>query len=178
MLGEGTFHEATVEAVAERAGVARATVYQHFGSRVGLVDAMCDTFNENPALVRLRETVRSADPEDALDAVVAGSVRFWATEEAVLAPLYGAAAVDPAAHDLVVRQRGDRRDELETLIARLRRAGRLRPDVTRRDALGTLLVLTSFETFLELRRHAGLAERALAGLLQASARSALLGDRG
>lgn len=174
MLADGTFHEATVEAVAERAGVARATVYQHFGSRVGLVDAMCDTFNANPVLIELRETVHAADLDAAVAAVIAGSVRFWATEEAVLVPLYGAAAIDPAALDLVERQRADRRGELETLVARLRAAGRLAAGVTRRDALGTLLVLTSFETFVELRRHAGLSERAVVQLLQSSARSALL----
>src|SRR5437879_5298470 len=30
LLEEGTFHESTVEEVAARAGVARATLYQHF----------------------------------------------------------------------------------------------------------------------------------------------------
>ena len=39
LLQEGAFHESTVEQVAARAGVSRATVYQQFGSRVGLVDA-------------------------------------------------------------------------------------------------------------------------------------------
>jgi AcrR family transcriptional regulator len=176
MLGDGTFHEATVEAVAERAGVARATVYQHFGSRVGLVDAMCETFDENPALVGLRATVHTAGLDDVLDVAIAATVSFWATEEAVLAPLYGAAAVDPAARDLVVRQRADRRGEFETLLARLRDGGRLRAGLTRKDALGTILVLTSFETFVELRRHAGLSERAVAELLRESARSALLAE--
>jgi len=178
MLGDGTFHEATVEAVAERAGVARATVYQHFGSRVGLVDAMCETFDENPALVGLRATVHTAGLDDVLAAAIAATVRFWATEEAVLAPLYGAAAVDPAARDLVVRQRADRRGEFETLLARLRDGGRLRAGLTRKDALATILMLTSFETFVELRRHAGLSERAVAELLRESARSALLAEAG
>jgi AcrR family transcriptional regulator len=174
MLADGSFHEATVEAVAERAGVARATVYQHFRSRVGLVDAMCETFDENPALVALRETIGTADVADVLGRAIAGTVRFWASEEAVLAPLYGAAAIDPAAHDLVERQRADRRAEFETLLGRLRAAGRLRPELPRRDALATLLMLTSFETFVELRRHAGLTERGVVELLQSSARSALL----
>jgi AcrR family transcriptional regulator len=41
LLREGRFHESTVEQVAERAGVSRATVYQHFRSRIDLVDAIC-----------------------------------------------------------------------------------------------------------------------------------------
>ena len=39
LLEEGSFHESTVEEVASRAGVSRATLYQHFGTRLGLVDA-------------------------------------------------------------------------------------------------------------------------------------------
>ena len=45
LLSEGSFHESTVEEVAARAGVSRATVYQHFRSRLDLVDAICDTFD-------------------------------------------------------------------------------------------------------------------------------------
>ena len=39
LLAEGTFHESTVEEVAVRAGVARATLYQHFRSRLELIEA-------------------------------------------------------------------------------------------------------------------------------------------
>src|SRR3954447_16747165 len=47
LLEEGSFHATTVEEVADRAGVSRATLYGHFGSRLGLVDAMCETFDAN-----------------------------------------------------------------------------------------------------------------------------------
>jgi AcrR family transcriptional regulator len=163
-----------VEDVASRAGVARATVYQHFGSRMGLVDAICDSLDENPALLATREAIALPDVDDALAAAIANSVRFWASEEAVLDPLYGAAAVDSAAHDLVERQNTDRRREFERLLRRLAEGGRLRPGVSRRKALAELLLLTSFPTFRELRRHAGLAERDVAALLQDGARTLLL----
>src|SRR5919204_6861908 len=97
LLEEGVFHETPVEEVAARAGVSRASLYQHFGSRVGLVDAMCETFAQNPALVALRQT-------DDVDAWIEDVVEFWASEEQVLVQLYGAAAVDPAAAALVERQ--------------------------------------------------------------------------
>src|SRR5947207_14459966 len=77
LLAEGTFHESTVEEVADRAGVARATLYQHFRSRLELVDAICETFDENPALLRLREIVESPDGEAALAETIAESMRFW-----------------------------------------------------------------------------------------------------
>ena len=173
LLREGAFHEATVEQVATRAGVSRATVYQHFGSRLGLVDAICETFDANPALIAIRETVRNAAPSTALDRAIADTVGFWASEEAVLEPLYGAAAVDPAAGDLVARQRADRHGEFARLLGRLDEAGLLRPGLAVAEALGILPVLTSFETFRELRRVAGLEEPAVTTTLQAAARTLL-----
>src|SRR6266496_3835890 len=74
LLDEGSFHESTVEQVGERAGVSRATVYQHFPSRLDLVDAMCDTFGENPALVRVRDSVEIEDLGEALRETVADCV--------------------------------------------------------------------------------------------------------
>jgi AcrR family transcriptional regulator len=173
LLREGSFHEATVEQVASRAGVSRATLYQHFGSRLGLVDAICETFDANPALVAIREAVRDPDPGSGLERSIAHTVGFWASEEAVLEPLYGAAAIDPAARDLVARQRADRRGEYAGLLGRMEEAGLLRPELAAADALGILLVLTSFETYQELRRLAGLEERQVTATLQASARTLL-----
>jgi AcrR family transcriptional regulator len=159
LLAEGAFHTATVEDVAERAGVARATVYQQFGSRLGLVDAMCDAFDANPALLRLRDV-------DSLDEFVALCVAFWSSEEAVLLQLYGVAAVDPAAGALVERQRADRRGELERLL-------KVVAPTRARTALPLLLVATSFETYVELRRHAGLPAREATRMMQELARTAL-----
>src|SRR6266576_6235891 len=92
LLDEGSFHESTVEQVGERAGVSRATVYQHFPTRLDLVDAICDTFAENPALLAARESVRLPDLDQALAETIANSVRFWSSEDEVLAQLYGATA--------------------------------------------------------------------------------------
>jgi AcrR family transcriptional regulator len=173
LLEEESFHEATVEEVADRAGVARATLYQHFGSRLELVDAICATFDENPALVEIREVVDLEDADAALERTLELSVRFWSSEDAVTAQLYGVVAIDPAARDLVERQRDDRGRELGHLIRNLRRAHRLRRGTTERRALAVLLLLTAYETFRELRL-AGLPDDEIARLLGETARSLLL----
>lgn len=160
LLEEGAFHQTTVEEVAERAGVSRATLYGHFGSRVGLVDAMCESFDANPALVALRETSE-------LDRWIERVVDFWSSEEKVLAQLYGAASVDPAARDLVERQTRDRYGELKALMRALDR-----DDGGAQAALG---VLTSFETYLELRRRLGKPKRQVVAVLQEQARTLLGG---
>jgi AcrR family transcriptional regulator len=158
LLEEGRFHETTVEEVAERAGVSRATLYSHFGSRIGLVDAMCETFDANPALIALRE---ADDPDLWLERVV----DFWSAEERVLVQLYGAAAIDPAAHALVERQTRDRYAELKIL---LRKVGRDDPAV-----FGAFAMLTSFETYYELRRRGSRSKRQVVAALQDYARRLL-----
>jgi AcrR family transcriptional regulator len=167
LLAEGSFHTSTMEQVAERAAVSRATLYQHFGSRLDLVDAVCESFAENPALLRLRETVDLPDARAALDETIANTVAFWSSEHAVLGSLYDVAAVDPAARHLVQRQRADRRGEYERLVRTLSRAGML--GVTRRRALLQLLVLSSYDAYRELREE-GLSDRQATALLQESAR--------
>jgi AcrR family transcriptional regulator len=148
LLQEGSFHESTVEQVAERAGVSRATVYQQFGSRLGLVDAICEGLD--------LAAVKAADD---IDTFVERTTRFWASEEALLDQLYGAAAVDPAAREFVARQARDRHAHLTALFGE--------------DAAPTVGLLTSFETFLELRRRSGLSERDVVSFLQRAAAALL-----
>src|ERR1041384_6279308 len=101
LLAEGAFHESTVVEVADRAGVARATLYQHFRSRLELIDAICETFDANPALIRLRGLVELPDAEKALAETIAYTLCFWSSEDPILRQLYDVAAVDPAAQALV-----------------------------------------------------------------------------
>jgi AcrR family transcriptional regulator len=173
LLREGRFHESTVEQVAERAGVSRATVYQHFRSRIDLVDAICERFDANPALIELRRTVMLPDPQAALLGTIGLAMRFWDSEDAVLSGLYGVVAIDPAARDLVGRQRADRRGEMRRLARRLHANGALRPGTSTAHALDVLMVLTSYETYRELR-EAGRSAKRLTAELETMARALLL----
>jgi len=173
LLREGRFHESTVEQVAERAGVSRATVYQHFRSRIDLVDAICETFDANPALIELRRTVGLPDPQAALLGTIALAMRFWDSEDAILSELYGVVAIDPAARDLVGRQRADRCAEMRRLARQLHANGALRPGISAARALDVLMVLTSYETYRELR-EAGCSAKRLTAELETMARALLL----
>jgi AcrR family transcriptional regulator len=174
LLDEGSFHESTVQQVGARAGVSRATVYQHFPSRLDLVDAMCDTFGVNPALVRIRDSVELEDLGEAVRESIADAMRFWSSEDSILRQLYGVAAVDAAAQDLVERQLRDRRREMQKLARRLDESRALRSGVDRSQALAHLLVLSSYETYRELNRE-GLSDARLIAHLQSAAERLLLG---
>jgi AcrR family transcriptional regulator len=151
LLADGDFHNASVDDVARKAGVARATVYGHFGSRTGLIDAVCGTLAASRERAALRGALDLPDPVDALKATLAASTAFWAAEEAMFGQLTALAGIDPAAADWRARQRADRGAHCAALVKRLDAAGALDdPD----EALGALLVITSFEAFAELRDHA------------------------
>jgi hypothetical protein len=125
-----------------------------------------------PGVVGARVRSPESDPGE-LAETIANTVRFWSSEDPILSQLYGVVAVDAAAKDLVDRQRADRRGELERLARNLRESGRLRPQTSKHNVLALLLVLTSYETFRELR-DAGLSESELTKTLQESARQLLL----
>ena len=173
LLAEGRFHESSVEQVADRAGISRATLYQHFRSRLELVDEICDTFDVNPALLAIRQTVVLDDAHAALTETLLHCVEFWSSEDPILSQLYGVAAIDPAAQDLVERQRADRRNEIERLAHRLRTAGRLRSPMTEPQAAALLMILTSYDTYRELR-EAKLPHGKITNTLQDTARTLLL----
>ena len=133
--------------MAERAGVSRATLYTHFGSRTGLVDSICERLNATPSLQEIRRTTDAAR-------LIELSVGFWAEDERIFEQLYGAAAVDPAAGDFVERQRRDRAKEIRRIA-------------TSKEQQAQLLLLTSFETYRELRRGVGLSQAEVTKTLQA-----------
>jgi hypothetical protein len=62
---------------------------------------------------------------------------------------------------------------MQRLIRHLRHAGRLRRNLGERQALAQLMLLTSYETYRELR-HAELSDRELTKTLQEEARRLLL----
>ena len=161
LLAEGRFHETTVEEIAARAGVARSTLHLHFGSRMSLVDAICELLARGGERAGIRSSLEHADPAEALRSVLASAVRFWAAEEDLHRSLYGLAEIDPAARAFVNRQTSKRRTDLRRLSKRLHDAGRLRPGLHVDDAFSLLLVATSFATFDELRRNAKLAPSAV-----------------
>ena len=100
-------------------------------------------------------------------------MRFWASEDAILSQLYGVVAIDPAARDLVDRQRGDRRGEMRRLAQHLHATGTLRAGDQRGPRADVLMVLTSYETFRELR-EAGRSAKRLTAELETMARALLL----
>ncbi|MEU7858002.1 TetR/AcrR family transcriptional regulator [Nonomuraea sp. NPDC049141] len=76
LIAEHGYAATTVDAIAERAGVAKGTVFYNFGSKEGLFEALLEH-----SINMLAEALSDADTGesalDALDSVVLGQLRFF-----------------------------------------------------------------------------------------------------
>lgn len=157
----------TVERIAERAGVARMTVYNQFGSKRGLVDALSNDLAASGGIQRLREAFGARDALTGLQILIEIFMSFWERERRVLGPLRAVIALDP---ELSQTNRDHlRRQHLVTLLRRLSgETGRPAPEEVD-TAADLLLVLTSFECYQSLRA-AGHDEESIVRLLTAAAK--------
>src|SRR5215471_16619106 len=77
----------SIEAVARQADVARMTVYHQFGSKIGLLEALCDTLAASGGMEHLATAFRQPDPLEALHQFLHIFGRFWSIDRSVLRQL-------------------------------------------------------------------------------------------
>ena len=145
LLASATGGTLSVGAVAREAGVSRLTVYNRFGSRAGLLDALAPRPEPVPA-------DPAGDPTDLLRQRISRACSSW--------------SADPALYrHLPIR---DRHGELEwdrMLAERLADADRLRPGCSIKEARDVIGVLTAFETFDRLQQDGRRTAGAVADIL-------------
>jgi AcrR family transcriptional regulator len=125
------------------------TVYHQFGSKIGLLEAICDTLAASGGMDQMASAFSRSDPWTALDEYIAVFGRFWQSDRLLTRRLRGLAALDPE-FEQVIRARDERRRQgLRVLVARLgeRRAqlGSLPTDQIV-DVLYTLIAFEFFDT--------------------------------
>jgi AcrR family transcriptional regulator len=135
----------SIDAVARRAGVARMTVYNQFGSKAGLLEALFDHLAVRGELVRMGELFAEQDPVVALDAFVALFGRFWTSNRRAHRRLRAAAIHDPELSAAIESRNERRRRGLTELTRRL--AAIATPELPAAELVNVLFVLLSFETF-------------------------------
>ena len=126
--------------------MARATVYYQFGSKAGVLEALCDALAEQGRLSELAQAFTASDPDDALRIFVSVFTRFWGVDRLVMRRLRALAVLDPDVAAVIDARDERRRHGLQVLLGR-------RTDVPDpKHALRTAHMLTSFETFDALLR--------------------------
>ena len=163
-------HDFSLEAVAKAAGVTRLTVYNQFGSRRAVLEAVFDQVALRGGLHRLAEAVAQPDPRAAIGQVVTIFCDFWSSDRGAIGLLH-AAGTDNQEFAASVTARNERRRRLFAAVVR-------RIDMApkaRRDLVDTLFALTSFAFFAQLTsagRSAASAERIIQELARDAVRRA------
>jgi AcrR family transcriptional regulator len=123
LIKDDSFHTATMDELAAAAGVSRATVFNRFGSKLGVLQALFTRGMEGPEMEAIREALAIEDPVAALEAVVEASCAIWETHGYIHEQLEAIAVLEPGASALIAEQRDEQRVEIQRLIRRLERAG-------------------------------------------------------
>src|SRR5262245_19247814 len=156
LVAEDQFHTATMDDLAQRAGVARATVFSRFGSKLGVLEALSLRCAGGPEMRALREAQAIEDPVAAVDALLVAGCDLWEKEGYIMVQLKAIVVLEPDASATIDAQYDDQLRGMEHLARGLQQAGRLREGWTVGRAAAALHALTSVETFMLLRRDHGL----------------------
>jgi AcrR family transcriptional regulator len=150
-LVEVGYHRLSLEDVAAGAGVTRVTIYRHFDSKLGLLDAIAEDLAQQAGLVAgMQEAAMVVDPVPAFTAMVSELCRFWSTDPEVFRRLIGLSAVDPAAQQVIAGREHWRYQQISTFVQRLAHADRLRAPFDVRQATAVIGTVTSFPTCDEI----------------------------
>jgi len=161
----------SLQAVADKAGVTRLTVYNQFGSRRALLEAVFDDMAVRGGLHRIPGIMAGSDPQAGLLEVISIFCDFWSFGSGALGPLHAAGASDPE-FGASMRERNERRRRLLSVLVRRMAADRkLRPRVLN-DLIDVLFALTSLPFFSQLTAR-GRSAQAACDLIQGLATDAV-----
>ena len=150
VLASGDAASFSAGAVARRAGVARITVYNQFGSKGGLLRELAEGVRASGATPQ----AEVAEPRDSLQRRIVASCTAWAGDPALCRRL----PAEAAAH---LEAPGEDR----ALAERLAAAGQLRPGCSIKEAEDVIGALTSFAVFDRLHKDGRRTSAAVAEIL-------------
>ena len=135
------------DAIAHQADVAHMTVYHQFGSKIGLLEGLCDSLAASGGMEQLAIAFRQAEPLDTLREYLLVFSHFWDVDRLVMRRLRALAALDPD-FEHVIRTRDEwRRRGVRVIAERLVERHVLSPGEALDKTVDILLTLSSFETF-------------------------------
>ena len=159
LMRDDAFHAATMDQLAATAGVSRATVFNRFGSKLGLLQTLFTRATESPEMGAIHEALAIKDPVASLEALVGATCAIWEAHGYIFEQLQAIVVLEPDASAPLEQHRQEQRRDLQGLTRRLARADRLRPGLGEARAAAALHMLTSLESFLWLRREHTLSLR-------------------
>jgi AcrR family transcriptional regulator len=147
LAAEGGFSGFTIDAVARQADVARMTVYHQFGSKVGLLEGLCDLLALRGGMEGMAEAFCQPTALAALDAFIAVLGRFWDSDRLVMRRMHALAALDPEIAEVAHGRFERRREGSKAMVRRLAREHGLPEARSQAEAAELLFAVTGFATF-------------------------------
>lgn len=142
ILAESTAPALRMEDVAQAAGITRQTLYNLFGSRAELIEAVFDDLARAGGMESMRSAMMQPSPEKRLAAMIEVFARFWSASRTVLRHIRALAATDPELRAAIRARDERRRMACEHIVRGFSGA---RPDTA--PKANALWALTSFEFF-------------------------------
>ncbi len=154
----------TIDSVAAQADVSRQTVYNAFGSKSGLLEALCDHLAERGRIDRIAAAFTAPDGTEAITLFLTAFYKFWATDRTATRRLRGLATLDKDLEAVIKARNARQRQGFTALLDRF-------PDLDtsgrdRDQTLDLLCALGSFETFDTLDGQTALAVTAALAVLR------------
>lgn len=149
LVGAGAPGAFSMDDVAREAGVARATVYEHFGTKPRLLGALVASVARDSALP-LDGLAGGPDPVASTRVLVEHATRHWDHHATRIREARELVALAAAPGGGIALASVDR-PALDELAHRLAAGNHLRAPWNAEDAAAALGVLVSFETFIALR---------------------------
>jgi len=145
ILSDDALTQFSMEAVARLAGVTRVTVYQRFGSKRGLLEALFDEMGERGALMqKIPAALGRPRPQDAIQAYILVFCEFWEAGRAMNRRLRAFAALDKEFAEAIEARYERRHRSWSVLVARL---GNYTAEPASEETMSTLLALSGFEFY-------------------------------
>lgn len=146
---DGGYGGTTIEAIAERAGVAAPTVYASLGSKRGILMALLDRMAADADLPRMQAAVRAAvgDPRKQLRETVAFTVRFYTGGADLIDIARTVSGVEPDLREMWREGEGRRYRAVTDLARSWREAGALAPGLSAEEAGDIVWALSGPDVF-------------------------------
>jgi AcrR family transcriptional regulator len=136
----------TIDALAARAGVARAQVQRRFGTTARVLEALWDRLLSNDCLARLPSAFERSEPRAVLAELVAIHGRCWHGQRRVIRRLLAIAAFDAELERALRTRELQRREGLRRFAERVSRGGAIKtPNGV--ELVEVLALATAFELF-------------------------------
>lgn len=142
ILAESEAPALRMEDIAAAAGITRQTLYNLFGSKTALIEAVFDHLARAGGMESMRSAMMQPDPEKRLAAMIEVFTGFWTASRTVLRHIRAMAATDPDLHAAIQARDERRRMACQHVV---RGFNGTHPDAALKA--NTLWALTSFEFF-------------------------------